>query len=472
MSIRAILYAYVLGGITFIPLCLFGALCYLVYSSVPAPTPDGKASEEPRTSVPTTTAAEHAGEDDKPTSRSDATPRRPLPTDPREQRRPRKGWLIVRRTYEEQPSEGNGNYVSLVKNFIDARSKDPKRSRPKDNWYAVLKGKVLYLYEDEAMTECSSAIELSSHDVVVYPEGLPDGELFSKRNAIWVCRRSHARCSSQAARDEAFDPETPWYFFLKNNCDMEDWYLALIHASEHAATMPPLTPLAPVFSSEDMNNLVSQLDQQPDVIPVRWLNAILGRVFYSYYNTDALEQYIIARIMKKLSKVKRPSFLGEIVVTEANMGTHPVTFSKPMLKELTKDGDAALEVHVRYKGEIRITFETVATITLGQRFKPYVVRLTLAVVLRELDGNAVVRVKKPPSNRIWYAFTTMPKMVLNVEPIVSDRQITWTMILHTLESRLKEIIMESIVMPNMDDIAFFDSTGLSHRGGIWADARR
>lgn len=514
VSVASLAVVYVVGGLTFLPLCAALTVAALYYLS-------------PVASVPLKTGIPSLVDQDT----EDAQPQTVY----------RAGWLTVRRTYEPmKEGTGDGSYAGMLassyRSFMDQRSRDPRRSKPKDRFFAVLKQKTLFLYEGEDQAECWAAIDVAAHDVVIFPEGNVDGELYVKRTAIELKPRRASDSDDVGAKDEtaspvvgeprsddaAYDALTgkplPWFIFAKVNSDKEDWCAVLLslYAAPSARSAASLrryhslvlssrlgysdsaTAVArdrALFEPTDMARLMEQIDQQPDSIPMRWFNALLGRVFLSAYRTSTLEDYLTSRIVRKLKRVKTPAMLSEIQVREVNVGASVPLFSKPMLKELTPEGDASMEVHVAYVGEARVTIETQATVSLGSRFKPYVVRLVLAVVLRELEGSLLVKVKQPPSNRVWFGFREIPRMALSVEPVVSTRQIKWSLVTGPIESRIRELvrlvallsleptrahqadplshwpgfqIAESLVLPHMDDLSFFDtrSEPLS-RGGIY-----
>lgn len=344
------------------------------------------------------------------------------------------GWMTVRRTYEPL-NESYAEYItSGYKSFM---SKDPRRNRPKDQFFAILKqtatSVVLFLYDGDPAIQASSfpvdcwaAIDISLHRPELFPidKKVIDAELFMKKTSI--CLRPKEESSTEAStasnapsKDDPAPSQgvtdslesskaIPWFFFPKSNYDKEDW----LHAFLEAARITDPVGMASsasgtegaLYDPADMAALMENIDCQSDAIPTRWLNAMLGRLFLGVYRTQAVEDYIVGRIVRKLAKVQRPSFLSEIKVREVNVGSRTPLFSKPMLKELTQDGTASMEVNVQYKGDFRITISTVATINLGARFKTYEVALVLAVTLKDLEGTLVFKIKPPPSDRIWMGY--------------------------------------------------------------------
>jgi hypothetical protein len=516
-----LIFGILVGWITFLPVLVLSAVLTFLYTSVLVGDQDPVKFIKAQLSTRSASDSEKphgatAGEKSRAMSgggesvNSEETPP-PTTTQPQKQRQ---GWLTVRRTFFEAPTEGS--YMNqMVRSFLDARSKDPKRTRPRDTFYAVLKGTVLFLYEDDSQSDCWAAIEMSSYDVGIYYPTIDsgdsagtgesvemlDGELFAKRNAIVLRVRQREMKDVQSAkglsvppsvtknimlgaaesdysagippsdgsstlssigedvrdplkpveeaerdrvREDAFDQTRPWFLFIRPNIQMEDWYHSLLHTSLNPSETTILQSLQPVFSPSDMDILVKTLDSQSDPIPMRWLNALIGRLFFGVYRTARIEEFIITRLRRKLAKVKRPSYLSDIVVREASVGNAAPTLSKPMLKELTKEGETSVELGLHFKGEIRIIVEATATINLGARFKTYEVKLVLAIVLKEIEGNLLVRVKSPPSNRAWYAFTSMPKIELEVLPVVSERQIKWSMILKPIESMIRDVVSSDI----------------------------
>ena len=82
-----------------------------------------------------------------------------------------------------------------------------------------------------------------------------------------------------------------------------------------------------------------------------------------------------------------------------------------------------------------------------------------------------MKIKPPPSDRLWYGFYEMPKMELSIEPLVSTRAVKWSLVTSVIEKRLNESMEEYFVLPNMEELGLppMKSRYEDERAGIRSD---
>ncbi|EEP75611.1 predicted protein [Uncinocarpus reesii 1704] len=369
-------------------------------------------------------------------------------------------------------------YQSMYRSIFERKQSptiDPGKANGKNNkkgrnvFYIVLRHGHLMLYDDSEQVEVRYVISLSHHDVSIYGIGdpIPEGELWIKRNAIRLSRKS-----SQPDINNPQPATLPFYLFSDNPSEKEDLYFAILKNLEKLPESPNSPPTAQHFEVKDIVNLVKRLHSSEENLQTRWFNALVGRLFLALYKTSELESHIWTKIAKKISRVKKPNFITSIVLRKINAGEGAPLITNPRLKDLTVDGNCCVEADVAYNGNFRIEIAATARIDLGTRFKAREVDLVLAVVLKKLKGHVLLRFKPPPSNRLWISFDTMPEMEMTIEPIVSSRHITYGIILRAIESRIREVVGETLVHPFWDDVPFLDTSRQRYRGGIWQEASR
>lgn len=506
MYILDLIYAYLLGGVTFIPLLLVA----FVYLQPKAPESD---EEEPGLKASELEEQNLSGLDAY-----------------------KQGWIIVTNEFLESTDlinsstqlvadsqEGKLAYSSLYKLVKNsgAKTKDsngevssvndsdaasitlapaagapPKGGNKKHRYYAVLKHGNLFLYKDEKLKDVKHVIVLSNYVVSLWPRNLTEGQLFTKYSAIALLRKDWKRkrrlsdnVTSMGESDwEESDsitlqdvlnkksklPAPPGSFFIYTdyNIEKEDWYFTFIKASKTDSDTPPaLDPSIQAktlhFETRHMVSLIQTLYSAEGQLHTKWFNAVINRLFLSLQHTDVMQNYLVARLEKKLNKMKTPGFLDKFQITKVRAGHGAPFITFPVLKEINPEGDLLVSLYVHYFGEMSAQLATKVNINLGSRFKPREMDVLLSMTLEKLQGPMLIKIKPPPSARMWYTFESEPAMNIKIEPVISSRQMSYNIITNSIEKKLKEAVKTSLVLPHWDDFVFYNTETELVRGGVW-----
>ncbi|KAF2214515.1 hypothetical protein CERZMDRAFT_28695, partial [Cercospora zeae-maydis SCOH1-5] len=409
MTVRALLYAYVIGGLTFIPL-LVAAIVIPAWYLLPR-AEQGKSSGQRE--------GERDDEDTK--TRGKGPHARSFSGDAAAS-----GTFAVLRRYDFQaaltalngrnnsttsvggntisdglaPAEGVGNassesvYQSMYRTVFtgnknngstssllhDADGQDATAGRkpvPANLLYIVLRHGHLMLYDSPAQVEVKHVLSLAHHKVSLQAgrdgdedcmeANIMEADIFTKRTAIVL---TPVELPAGALQTPSQSQAKPFYLFTATNIDKEDFYHALMSHRAHPPTPKALEPDALI-------KLQSALHSSSLTPETRALDALIGRIFLAIHRTDSLNSVVRGKLEKKLNRIQKPAFIPSLLVHSIELGDAGPVFSNLKLRELNIDGEMVLSADMKYNGGLSVTLLAVAKLDLGTRFKVRTVDLAL-----------------------------------------------------------------------------------------------
>ncbi|KAK9106255.1 hypothetical protein Syun_022266 [Stephania yunnanensis] len=81
------------------------------------------------------------------------------------------------------------------------------------------------------------------------------------------------------------------------------------------------------------------------------------------------------------------------------------------------------------------------------------VPLSLKIKIASVRGTVRLQIKPPPSDQLWFTFTSMPEIDFNLESSVGEHRITSGHVALLLGNRIKAAIRETLVLPNCESVS-------------------
>lgn len=280
----------------------------------------------------------------------------------------------------------------------------------------------------------------------------------------------------------------------------------------------------PRSASQSCASVISDADSELDRLNydegILCWNLLISRIFFDIKGNAGLKSSIQARIQRTLSNMRTPSYIGEVICTDLDIGSLPPYIHAMRLLATDMNEVWAFEVDAEYSGGILLDVETrlevsdqdfqkglvdsnsepnsvenvssdllegferfgkhlnlpeedevdpkvegvkgskaTPTTSCVSRWKAVVnsvakqvsqVPLSLSIRISSLRGTLRLYIKPPPSDQLWFGFTSMPDIEFDLESSVGEHKITSGHIALFLIGRFKAAIRETMVLPNCE----------------------
>jgi Maintenance of mitochondrial morphology protein 1/PH domain len=290
--------------------------------------------------------------------------------------------------------------------------------------------------KDSSKSSSSSSSSVSS-DVV---DPLDEKKSKSKKSKATI-RSIGARCLLRVATRER----------------MCDWVQLIGEAMQIEQTEFPV--MFPVFT---------EVPKRSPTESCEWFNLVLSKYFAEMQANELFVDKIRAKMQYRFNKIKKPNYVGPIVVEEVDIGRELVQLDRISFAQRRQDSDAWLrnrsseligEAHVEYRGgaSVKITFNVYINWP-----RPRFATIPVSAWLRIERVSGVLRLFAPSEvpSRISLAFIDMPLTDFSVRLIIGStaRNVnltnTFPRVKNFLTATLRKLIWKTAVSPNKVCLSF------------------
>jgi len=308
-------------------------------------------------------------------------------------------------------------------------------SRPNGIFFLVLNQGSLFLYDSESQENCLGVTQLNGFLVECWPHSLLLDEVYRKDYPLRITNPNGAILGSMGSS---------CFMYAANASEKEDWLIALRRAVGGVSGAVKVAREALDFlafmKSSEARIVEGELDGTGQLI-----SALLARTMFNVHRAAEVEAFIREKFVKRTETLLLPFFLGPLKLDAVDVGRCAPVLGNGRLHSAAHNGELIGSLDISYGGGLTLQISTSVT-------KPVFVPIVIRVAVKRLSGRVMVKIKGPPSDRLWFGFYRLPDYEIDVEPVVSSVALTWGPIQRAIAGQIEAGLKEFVVLPNMDEL--------------------